>query len=362
MFLLKKFKTNKHLKKINLLVYRYRFLFLYVIFGFLSLLIELVISKFFLFYNAPYFPASLLAFFIGLLCAFFLNVRFNFHITPAKRKKALFYFSIISTLSFSIQLLLRSSIQKYGYDMDISRFVIAGSFFMISYALHRKLSFREYKKVGVAIYADGVEDIKLIYNKISNISDFIHIDIVDKTYNPNCQDVKAYRAEVVRAYWQNKKIEVHIMSKNPSKWLDDLLPYVDVIYVHPTMSEDLSKVIDKINSRDVEAGIALSVYEPIQIIDSYIESGKIKHILLLTIPQPGFSGQKFDITSLPILEKLNNHKNRASFEICIDGGVNDTTVKYLNVESVVSGSYILSASNPIKNIMHLQTSGEYASY
>ena len=246
--------------------------------------------------------------------------------------------------------------------MDISRFVIAGSFFMISYALHRNLSFREYKKVGVAIYADGVEDIKLIFDKISNISDFIHIDIVDKSYNPNCKDVKAYRAEVVRAYWQNKKIEVHIMSKHPSAWLDDLLPYVNVIYVHPTMDEDLSSVIDKINSSKVDAGIALSVYEPIEIIDSYIENNKIKHVLLLTIPQPGFSGQKFDVSALPILEKLNAHKNRSEFEICVDGGVNDSTVKYLNVESVVSGSYILGAPNPIKNIMHLQTSGEYAQY
>ena len=83
---------------------------------------------------------------------------------------------------------------------------------------------------------------------------------MDKTYNPNSKDVKAYRAEVVRAYWQNKKIEVHIMSKNPSVWLDDLLPYVDVIYIHPTMDEKLSEVIDKINFSKVEAGIALSVY------------------------------------------------------------------------------------------------------
>jgi ribulose-phosphate 3-epimerase len=335
---------------------------LYVVFGFLSLVIELVVSKFLFFYNISYYPATLLAFFIGLLCAFFLNVRFNFHITHAKRKKALFYFSLISVISFSIQLFLRSSIQKYGYDMDISRFVIAGSFFLISYALHRRLSFREYKKVGVAIYADGVEDIKLIFDKISNISDFIHIDIVDKTYNPNCKDVKAYRAEVVRAYWQKKKIEVHIMSKNPSTWIDDLLPYVDVIYVHPTMDENLSNVIDKINSNNVQAGIALSLYEPIEIIDTFIENKKVKHILLLTIPQPGFSGQKFDTSAIPLLEKLNSHKSRSEFEICVDGGVNDTTVKYLNVESVVSGSYILGAPNPIKNIMHLQTSGEYAQY
>ena len=337
-------------------------MFLYTIFGFFSLLVELIISKFLFFYNMNFWAAIICSFLIGLFVAFFLNVRFNFHITPAKRKIALIYFTVISSLSFCIQFLLRSSINQYGYDMDFSRFVISGAFFMISYALHRRFSFREYKKVGVAIYADGVEDINLIYNKISNISDFIHIDIVDKTYNPNCKDVKAYRAEVVRAYWKNKKIEVHVMSRNPSVWLDDLLPYVDVIYVHPTMDENLSIVLDKIRSFKVEAGIALSLYESIEIIDSFIEDKKIKHILLLTIPQPGFSGQKFDVSALPILERLNAHVNRSDFEICVDGGVNDLTVKYLNVESVVSGSYILSASSPIENIMHLQTSGEYAKY
>ena len=349
-------------EKIILLNYRYRFLIFYVCFGILSLIIELVISKFLLFYQISYFPAIIFAFLIGLISAFFLNVRFNFHITPAKRKKALFYFSVISTISFSIQLFLRSSIVSFGYSMDVSRFVIAGAFFIVSYLLHIKLSFREYKKVGVAIYADGVEDIKMIYDKISDVSDFIHIDIVDKSYNPNCKEVKAYRAEVVRAYWQKKKIEVHIMSKNPSKWLEDLLPYVDVIYVHPTIDEDLTLVIDKINSRDVEAGIALAINESIEIIDTYIELNKIKHVLFLTILEPGFSGQKFDSSAISILEKLNSHKLRSNFKICVDGGVNDSIIKFLNVESVVSGSYILGASNPIKNIMYLQTSGEYAQY
>ena len=350
------------MKKIKFLFYKYRFLLLYILFGFISLVIELIIAKFLLYYNLYYLYATIIGFIIGLITAFFLNVRYNFHITYAKRKRALLYFSIISFISFSIQLILRTSIQSFGLDMDITRFVIAGSFFMVSYILHRKFSFHEYKKVGVAIYADGVEDISLIYNKISNISNFIHIDIVDKTFNPDCKEVKAYRAEVVRAYWQKKKIEVHIMSKNPSIWLDDLLPYVDVIYVHPTINENLSDVLDKINSSNVDAGIALSIYESLDILDSYIDSKIIKNVLLLTIPQPGFSGQKFDPSALPILEKLNNHKYRSQFEVCVDGGVNDTTVKFLNVESVVSGSYILSAKNPIENIMHLQTSGEYAQY
>ena len=42
------------MKKINFLFYRYRFLLLYIIFGFISLVVELIISKFLVFYNLNY--------------------------------------------------------------------------------------------------------------------------------------------------------------------------------------------------------------------------------------------------------------------------------------------------------------------
>ncbi len=351
-----------NMKKFHLYFFRYRFLLFYIIIGGFSLIIELIISRTLISYGTPYFIAITIGFIIGLLTAFSLNVRFNFHIAPGKRKKALIYFFFISVVSFFTQFFLRKQLLTVGVNMEASRFIIAGLFSVISYFLHRHFSFREFKKVGVAIYADGVEDIQLIYNKIADVSDFIHIDIVDTTFNANCKEVKAYRAEVVRAYWQNKKIEVHIMSKNPSIWLNDLLPYVDVIYIHLSINEDIEEVINRINTKGVNAGIAVGINDDLSLVANYLNKKLINHILLLSIPQPGFSGQKFDSSALTILEELNNHKERANFDICVDGGVNISTVKYLNVESVVSGSYILSAANPILNIMHLQTSGEYAKY
>ena len=118
--------------------------------------------------------------------------------------------------------------------------------------------------------------------------------------------------------------------------------------------------VKKIESAGVKAGIAVGISEKLESIYPYLEY--VKHVLLLAIPKPGFSGQKFDMEILPWIDELNQHANRQNFEICLDGGVNQTTVKYLNVESVVSGSFILSAPNPIKNIMLLQTSGEYEKY
>ena len=347
------------MKKLIHLFYSYKFLLFYIIFGVFSLIVELIVLRSLVSFNIEYIYAIIISWPIGLVVAFWLNIRFNFHIPNSKRIKALLYFTIISFLSFSFQFLIRNQIYEYGFGMESSRFIISGFFFGFSYLLHRKFSFKEYKKVGVAIYADGVEDIKLIFNKISTIPDFIHLDIVDKSFNPDCKEVKAYRSEAVRAYWPNKKIEVHIMSKNPSLWIEELYPYVDIIYIHPILDEPLIDVIDKINSNGVRAGIALGVNDDISIINKLIDLKKIKNILLLSIPKPGFSGQKFDIETLNILKTLNNHRNRSDFKICVDGGVNDKTVGFLSVESVVSGSYVLQAINPIENIMHLQTSAEY---
>ena len=344
----------------NYLFYRYRFLLLYIAFGIISLLVELFVARALISFNISSFFSLALSFIVGLITAFGLNIRFNFHIAQPKRQRALLYFTLISSVSYLVQYFFRQKLIYFGLPMEASRFLIAGLFFILSYLLHRKFSFKEFKKVGVAIYADGVEDIKLIYDRISNISDFIHIDIVDKSFNPTCKDVKAYRAEVVRAYWQKKKIEVHIMSKTPSVWLDDLLPYVDIIYIHAEINENVQEVIKKIESAGVKAGIAVGISEKLESIYPFLEN--VKHVLLLAIPKPGFSGQKFDMEILPWIDELNQHANRQNFEICLDGGVNQTTVKYLNVESVVSGSFILSAPNPIKNIMLLQTSGEYEKY
>ena len=80
--------------------------------------------------------------------------------------------------------------------------------------LHRKISFRDYKKVGVSIYMTEKENIKNIFDKVGLFPDFIHIDIVDASMNKNVTHVTPHRIEVIKAFWQKHPIETHIMSMN----------------------------------------------------------------------------------------------------------------------------------------------------
>lgn len=339
-------------------IYRFRFIILYVIFGFISLAVELLLIHTLVKLNFPYYVSAIIGFFLGLFLAFILNIKFNFKISKVKIKKALFYFFSISLISFCVQLYFRNLLISKGISIDLSRFVISGSFFLLTYYVHRKVTFKEYKKVGVAIYADGLEDIQMIYNRIENVPDFIHIDIVDKTFRPDCNEVKAYRAEVVRAYWRSKPIEVHIMSRTPSVWLDELTPFVDTIYIHLDIDENVEELLTLIRKRGCNPGVVISLTDDIK--DLYRHLSEVKHVMLLSIKSPGFSGQKFDEKVLSWINEFDTFSNRKDFTLCIDGGVNDSNIELLNkVDSVVTGSYVLNSESPIKNILYLQTSGEY---
>ena len=68
------------MKRIHFLFYRYRYLLIYILFGITSLLVELIFLKFFLFYKFPFYLSTILAFLLGLMTAFFLNVKLNWRL------------------------------------------------------------------------------------------------------------------------------------------------------------------------------------------------------------------------------------------------------------------------------------------
>lgn len=342
--------------KTNFFYYRYRLLFNYIFIGVLSLILEVVTYLGLQNLLGSLF-AKLVGLCLGVLFAFWINVRYNFKVPKGKRNKAFFFFISISALSVLLNLVFRKELEQMHFSYGQARFLSAGLLFLIAYALHRKYSFKDFKKVSVAIYANGVEDIEMIHKRVGSFPDIIHIDIVDHTFGKEDHDTRTYRLEVVKAYWPHKLMHVHIMSKTPSIWIEDVSKYADLIIFHFEIDEDIQTVIDSIKSKECEVGIALMNETPIESVRPYLE--KINTLMLLTIPKPGMSGQSFEIGALKKIEVINSWPERADFDICIDGGVNEKIIGLLNVETVVSGSSVLSHENPPRQIMRLKTSSSY---
>jgi ribulose-phosphate 3-epimerase len=337
--------------------YRFRFLSLYMVIGFLSLLLELALRSQLQFIGFHVYLATILSLMLGILFAFFGNAYFNFRIPPARRNRAFLYFTGISLLSGVLQWSVSQFLNELNIGYDQGRMLTSGSLFLVAYLFHRRFSFSDFKQVGVAIYANGVEDLHNIHAKIGQYPDFIHVDIVDTSFAPEAKDNKTYRMETIKALWPNREIHTHIMSKFPSRWIAEVLSYSDIVYIHWECNEPLKPILKQIQQAGKKAGIALCMITNPEMIEQELKN--VDAVLLLTIPEPGRSGQKFDMEALDYIEQLNAMQIRENIRICVDGGVNEKIAPQLQVEDIVSGSSVLNHSDPKGQILFLQTAGRY---
>lgn len=338
-------------------LYRYRFLLNYIVIGFLSICLEVLVFRALGSYFRI-FIAQTFGFIAGVFFAFILNVRFNFKIPTPKRRRAFVFFVLISCLSLILTLLFRKFFLVYfALDYGIARFISSGCLFFIGYILNRKITFKGYKQVGVAIYSNGEENVKAIWDKIKAIPDFIHIDIVDDTFNNSVTRPIAYRMETIKAFWPRKELHCHIMSKYPSKWVKEVIHFADTIVIHYEIEEDIKTVISEIKSKNKRVGLCLLLETPVEVLNKYLND--IDEVMFLSIQKPGCSGQKFNIEVLDKIDYLHNTRRESDIDICVDGGVDDHVIHLLNVGKVISGAFVLNNNNPIKKIMQLQTSSQY---
>ena len=349
--------SNSFKPKLRLILYKFRFLGLYVIFGFFALVIEILIRSFLMELGIENYFSTIIGWIFGVFFAFWTNVNINFKIHRSGIKKALIYFISISFISGLIQWLLIQILIFNSFSYELKRLSISGIVFLFAYIIHRKFSFKNYKKVGVAIYANGRENIKIIHDKIGQYPDFIHVDIIDETMCENHDEAKPYKMETMKAYWPKMQIQTHIMSTHPTKWLKEALPFSDVIYVHYECKENLKELFTLIKGGGKKIGMALTMDTNIKKVTSLIKN--VDYLLLLTIPNPGNSGQKFDMEGLTRIKEINNLPFRKNFTLCVDGGVNEDIVNILEAENIVSGSSVLKNQNPKRQIMRLQTSSRY---
>ncbi len=324
----------------------------YCVIGFVSIAIELILRIFLLEITINTSVSSLLPLIIGITFAFVANVTFNFKIPRYYYKKSFIYFSIISISSFTFQYLLSRFFIFDSLNYEITRFLISGLVFLIAYNFHIKFSFAKNKKVGVAVYLDNNEDINELFSKVGFYPDYIHVDFVDKSMNEDVNEPDFNKFNQIRKKWPNHRIESHIMSKNPSRYIDQFSRYSDVIYFHYEINDKLKEIKKSIENLNIKPGLVLHASKEYTDLQNIIKN--YKEILILCIDKPGESGQTFLHKSNNLINNINSLKNRDKFNLCVDGGLSQKNISKIECEKIVSASNVFKNKNPKKQIINLQ--------
>lgn len=179
----------------------------------------------------------------------------------------------------------------------------------------------------------------------------LHLDIMDGHFVPNlsfgfhiCQNIQTLT---------QVPLDIHFMTTHTLLWIEQfkvLKPKYMTVHIE---ARDVSKAIDTIKNYGIKAGIAIKPSTPLNVLIPYLKD--IQLVTIMTV-EPGFGGQSFMHDMLLKIETLKSYQKTHTFDIQVDGGINDITlplVKEAGANIAVVGSHLFKQPD-IKAWLDLQ--------
>ncbi|MCB5259548.1 MAG: ribulose-phosphate 3-epimerase [Candidatus Cloacimonetes bacterium] len=190
--------------------------------------------------------------------------------------------------------------------------------------------------------------------KLLEAADMIHLDLMDGHYVPNLSFgyplVSAIRKLSI------KPLDAHLMVTNPQSYIEPLADIgIEWISFHQETVYHSHRMIQKIKSLGIKAGIALNPATPINSLDAILED--LDYVLLMSV-NPGYSSQRFIPSVIDKVRQLSAYKKQyPQLQIEVDGGVNADNCTQLieaGANILVSASYIFDAQDYSQAIYKLR--------
>lgn len=174
-------------------------------------------------------------------------------------------------------------------------------------------------------------------------ADLIHWDVMDGGFVPNL----SYGAMVIESTRQctDLAFEAHLMMSQPDEYLDGFLDAgCDAVTFHVETDVDASALLKRIRSAGAAAGIALNPGTPVDRVLPLL--GECDLVLVMSV-EPGFGGQKFQPSSLPKLQALQQ-VIPTGCRLSVDGGIGPATIAEVSAAGAsmfVVGSALFEADD-----------------
>lgn len=193
--------------------------------------------------------------------------------------------------------------------------------------------------------------IKTFYDIEFAGTNYFHIDVMDGKFVQNDTSEKMMRYATEIKHISNTPLDVHFMVEDIKQYIDDYIPLEpNMITFHIEAvknNEEALELFKYVKENGIKVGISVN---PKTNIESIYELLPYLHHVLIMSVEPGAGGQKLIPETLDKVRQLREYRdeNKLEYDIEIDGGVNDKTLKQVKeagVDIIVAGSYIIHAED-----------------
>jgi ribulose-phosphate 3-epimerase len=196
-------------------------------------------------------------------------------------------------------------------------------------------------------------DLKNEIAKIADVSDLLHLDIMDNIFVPNFTfDFQAAEAIITQS---SLPVDAHLMVAN----VDSIAPAYaeagcDSVTFHVEAAADISMTIKSIKTLGSRASIAIKPETDLNSYSDFLDD--IDMILIMTV-EPGFGGQSFREDMLPKISQAKKLIGDRPIWLQVDGGISERTIEMASeagADTFVAGSAIFNSDNPAAMVQTLR--------
>lgn len=200
-----------------------------------------------------------------------------------------------------------------------------------------------------SIVAYSLNELYLKSAVLEAFSPWAHLDIVDGRFAKSITWGEPADLETLEG---KIKLEAHLMVEQPEVVLPAWLNVVDRVIIHTESTELLAEIVDSVEGRPSQLGLALTLETPVKTILPYLS--KINFVHLMSIKEIGHYGEPLNDKIFAKIRELREAK--PNLIISVDGGVNKTNLKKLvdaGANHLVVGSAIWQAPDPAQAYQEL---------
>jgi ribulose-phosphate 3-epimerase len=196
--------------------------------------------------------------------------------------------------------------------------------------------------------------------KIADVSDLIHLDVMDNIFVPNFTFDFESASTIIKGCPIG--VDAHLMVAN----VDQIGPqYAQAgcasVTIHAEASEDIAQTLRAIRSEGARSGLAI---KPNTAIDEYEQFSELVDMFLIMTVEPGFGGQKFMSNMMDKVRATRKIIGHRPIWLQVDGGISLETIEMAveaGADTFVAGSAVFKSDNPAQMVTALRALAQSAS-
>ena len=210
--------------------------------------------------------------------------------------------------------------------------------------------------INPSILNANFDDLENEIQKITSVSDALHLDVMDNQFVPNFTFDIARAFEIIN--FSKLPVDAHLMICDP----DSIAPKyaeqgTNSVTFHFEAANHVASTISNIRSNGAKVGLAIKPATSFQEIEEFMAD--IDMLLIMTV-EPGFGGQSFMHDQMVKVRTARAHIENMKKEkplLQIDGGVSLETIAeaaLAGANCFVAGSAVYKSADPAKMVDQLR--------